>query len=63
MTDVQRDIMHQRISDAVAAVSAPASAALWLSDIDVILRILVSAGSLVLIGFAIWAKIKQARRQ
>jgi hypothetical protein len=58
MTDLNREFVHQRLADAVAAASVPANIALWVADLDIILRICVSAGSLILIGFAIWAKVK-----
>ena len=58
MNDLNRDIIHQRLADAVAAASVPANVAIWLADLDVILRICVSAGSFILIVFAIWAKVK-----
>ena len=49
---------HQKLADMVAVASIPTNAALWLADIDRVLRIGVSAGSLILICFAIWAKVK-----
>lgn len=52
----------QHAADTVAAVSIPVSVGLWLTDLDVVLRILVSIGSLVLIGFAIAAKVRHWRR-
>lgn len=58
MTDISREILHQKLADTVAVVSLPANAVLWIEDIDLFLRIGVSAGTLILIIFAIWAKIK-----
>jgi hypothetical protein len=59
MTDISRDILHQKLADAIAVASIPANAALWLADIDLLLRIGVSAGSFILICIAIWAKISR----
>lgn len=53
--------MHQKLADGIAVGSIPANLAIWLADIDLLLRILVSIGSLVLIAFAIHAKIKHGR--
>jgi hypothetical protein len=52
--------VHQRVADAIAVGTIPANAAIWywLDKADLLLRIGVSAGSLILIGFAIRAKIK-----
>jgi hypothetical protein len=61
MSEFSRDLT-QRAADIVAGASAPAAIALWLSDIDVVLRICVSLGSLLLIGFAIAAKVRHWRR-
>lgn len=49
---------HQRVADAIAVGSIPANLAIWLADIDLVLRILVSLGSLILIVFAIYAKLR-----
>lgn len=51
----------QRAADTVAALSAPASLALWLANIDLFLRMSVSLGSLILICFAIAAKVRHWR--
>lgn len=61
MTDITRDIVHQRIADAIAVGAIPANGAIWwwLDKADLLLRIGVSAGSFVLIVFAIRAKIRQ----
>lgn len=53
----------QRAADTIAAVVLPANIAIWLADIDLLLRICVSVGSLILIGFALaakWGKWRQS---
>lgn len=52
----------QHASDAAAVASVPINIALWVADLDFVLRLLVSAGSLVLIGLAIAAKLRHLRR-
>lgn len=61
MTDLNREIVHQKLADAVAAASIPANAALWLwlERIDLIFRVGVGVGSFILICFAIRVKLKQ----
>lgn len=51
-----------KAADVVAATVLPVNIALWLSDIDFVLRVLVSIGSLILIGFAIAAKVKHWKK-
>lgn len=53
---------HLKLADLIAVAAVPASGALWLADIDLVLRILVSVGTLVLIGFALYTKWKHWRR-
>lgn len=53
---------QEKLADAIAAGSVPVNVALWLVDLEFYLRVAVSLGSLILIGFAIWAKFKQAWR-
>jgi hypothetical protein len=61
MTDLSREILHQRISDAVALAAVPANAAIWwwFDKIDLLLRVGIGVGSFILVWFAVWAKIKQ----
>lgn len=54
-----------KVADAVAALALPANVAIWtlMNELDILLRILVSAGSLVLIVIAVRSKMKQGKRK
>ena len=61
MTDLSRDIVNQRTADVIAVGSIPTSIWLWLEWADLILRVSVGLGSLILIGFAIRVKVRHWR--
>lgn len=64
MTDLSRDIVHQVVADGVTVASVPTAVGIWwwLDKVDLLLRIGVGAGSLVLIIFAIRVKMKQGSK-
>lgn len=64
MTDLSRDIIHQTVADGITVASPPAAVGIWfwLDKLDLLLRIGVGAGSLILIYFAIRVKMKQGNK-
>lgn len=63
LDDVTKIDLHARAADVIAGLAVPANILIWFADIDIVLRALVTAGSLVLIVFAIVAKVRQWRKQ
>lgn len=63
MSDL-RDLIQQRVADGVTVAAAPATGAIWwyLDKFEFLFRLGVSAGTFVLICFAIRVKMKQGNK-
>lgn len=53
-----------RVLDAAGpAIGVPATITVWLANLDMVLRICVSIGTLVVIAMSIWHKLQRMRRE